>query len=129
MILLERRHVERHADVPSQQRIQTLGVARWRSHSASMKAGGGSSLQAARLTAAAPRLELRFAHGERQQLIAHRLGGPVALVNQRRRPAANRAIHTSPSGTLMTTSAAAMARRVDARIIASRVSPATPSIV
>ena len=33
------------------------------------------------------------------------------------------------SGTLMTTSAAVMARRVDARIIASSVFPATPNIV
>ena len=62
-----------------------------------MKAGGGSSLQAARLAGAAPRLELLFADGERQQLIAHGLGRAVALVNQAPAPAANRAIHTFPA--------------------------------
>ena len=65
----------------AEDRIEKLGVAR--GEATGVDEGGRRQIfQAARLTTAAPHLEIRFAHRERQQLIAHRLGGTVALVNQ-----------------------------------------------
>ena len=75
-----------------------------------------------------PLLPLRLADRQRQQRVPHRLGGLVALRDQlvalRQSSDPN-----SSSGTLMTTSAAASAFLVLARIIASSVAPARPSIV
>ena len=88
--------------------------------SASIKVGVGRFVQAARLPGATPRLELLLADRKRQQAVAHGLCGAVAFVDQRRRRRQSSEPYFS-SGTSMTTSAEAIARRVEARIIASRV--------
>ena len=59
-----------------------------------MNAGTGSAVRRRAWRRGLPRLVLLFADRERQQLIAHRLGGLVALVDQLRRCAASRAIRT-----------------------------------
>ena len=80
-VRLEHGDVQRRADVPGQERIQTLGVAGDKAFQVD-ESRRRQIFQATRLTTAAPGLEFGFADGEWQQLIAHRLGRAVTLVNQ-----------------------------------------------